>query len=361
MPLVTLPNEILCLLPLYIDNIESFTNAASSCRRLRDTFYTAHPNTILRLAVASAPTFFSPHPHFLIAATVRQASNWALGDASRTKELRRALQGGINSLLDFSIQYSGLSLPQIRSMHQSRFSILNPLSDLIDKMAGSQWYATPEFWNGGVSEPYTLDTEASRATFQIVIYGELFGPSMLAFLEPERADLPFFDVHTRLDYFTYCVPDWVCKSYPGFEVLPTGPYALDVEPPREGDQVALHYILRCGRWRRLWTASILEIMTFLGEEQTNKDSNMENEESWREKMLRDALLCQGLEGMQLVTVPEEKVDKDVMQRFRWIKKHIDKLERPPSVERLGKGGSTLVSHAPDPSNEVEVPCRDMWP
>ena len=63
MHLLDLPNEILSSLPIYIDNIETFTNAASSCRRLRERFVAfaeTHPKTILLLADASAPTFF-PH------------------------------------------------------------------------------------------------------------------------------------------------------------------------------------------------------------------------------------------------------------------------------------------------------------
>ncbi|KAF5860053.1 hypothetical protein ETB97_002079 [Aspergillus alliaceus] len=355
MSLDVLPNEVLCLLPLYIDNIETFTNAAASCRRLRDCLYTAHPNTILRLAAASAPTFFSPHPHFLIALTARQASDWALGNETRTHELGRALQGGIDTLYTFCLNHAGLTLSTIRTTHLSRFTTINPLSDKIDKMAGKQWYATPDFWDGGVSEPYTIDTEADRAAFQIMIYGELFGRSMDAFLEPEK-DLPFFDVATRIDYFTYCLPDWVCKSYPGFERLDTGPYAAGLERPEEGDQIAMHHILRSGRWRRMWAAGI---RVALAEGSVFSDEEVE-EEGWRKKLLRDAVQSQGLEGMQLVTVPLEKMDIAYVQRVRWMKEQIDKLDGPPAVERLGKGVLTEVSFAPDPSNEVEIPCRDMW-
>ncbi|KAB8070029.1 hypothetical protein BDV29DRAFT_181711 [Aspergillus leporis] len=354
MSLYTLPNEILCLLPLYLDNIETFTNAAASCRRLRDALYRAHPNTILCLAAASAPTFFSPHPHFLITATVRQASNWALGNRSRTAELRKALHGGIDSLYEFCLQHSGLTLDDIRRTHLARFSTINPLSDKIDKMAGRQWYLTPNFWDGGVSEAYTLDTVADRAAFQILIYGELFGRSVDAFLQPEK-NLPFFDVRTRIEYFTYCLPDWVCRTYPGFEVLPTGPYAPHLERPREGDQVAMDHILHCGRWRRMWGAAIRSVLGG-GFEFTDEAEG----EHWREKLLRDALQSQGLEGMQLVTIPVEKLGKECVERVRRVKEQIDKLKVAPAVEKMGKGTLTAVSHAPDPSNEVHIPCRDMW-
>ena len=56
MNLLDLPNEILPLFPLYIDNIETFTSAASSCWRPRENFVRTHPKTGLLLAEASAPT-----------------------------------------------------------------------------------------------------------------------------------------------------------------------------------------------------------------------------------------------------------------------------------------------------------------
>ncbi|KAE8420904.1 hypothetical protein BDV36DRAFT_86787 [Aspergillus pseudocaelatus] len=355
MGLDALPNEILCLLPLYFDNIETFTNAAASCRRFRDCLYTAQPNTILQLAAASAPTFFSPHPHFLVAATARQASDWALGNETRTLALREAFQGGIDSLYEFCLQHAGLTLEDIRRTHLARFSTINPLSDKIDKMAGRQWYATPNFWDGGVSEPYTIQTEADRAVFQIIIYGELFGRSMDAFLQPEK-NLPYFDVRTRIDYFTYCLPDWVCSSYPGFTRLPTGPYAPHLERPREGDQVAMHHILHCGRWRRMWAAAISSVLddddAFIHEDEEN--------EFWKKRMLRNAVQSQGLEGMQLVTLPVDKMDKEYVQKVRRMKQQIDQLNEPPPVELLGKGALTPVSFAPDPPHDVEIPCRDMW-
>ena len=107
-------------------------------------------------------------------------------------------------------------MEDIRRLHQARFSIINPLADQIDRMAGDQWYESvnEDFWNGGVSEPATLETESALAAFQIIIYGELFASSMQAFLESEKKLLPSFDVETRLDYIKYCIPDRTCQSIP---------------------------------------------------------------------------------------------------------------------------------------------------
>ena len=350
-----LPNEIVCSLPLYINNIETFINARATCRRLRDAFDRTHPNTILRLADASAPTFFSPHPHFLITATARQVSDWALGDEERTKELREAFRGGIDSLYDFCLQHSGLTLDQIHQTYLSRFSTINPFADKIDKMAGGQWMSTPSFWNGGVSEPYTIYTESTRAAFQILIYGELFGSSMRAFLEPEK-NIPYFNIDTRLDYWTYCVPDSGCMSYPGYEILPVGPYAERDKMEVVGDQFAMHHILVCSRWRRMWAGALREATG-----QDHEFINDDNREHWRSKLYRNGLMTQGLEGSQLVTLPIDRAPTEYLERVRGMIARIDGLEEQPAVENRGNRGDTPVFLSPDPQDEVRVSIRGMWP
>lgn len=359
MSLDSLPNEVIACLPRFIDNIETFTNAVSSCRLLRDNFSKTHPKTILRLAAASAPTFFSPHPHFLTAATARQACDWALGDEERTGLLRQAFRGGIESLFEFCRERCGLTLDDIRRMHLSRFSIINPLADNIDKMAGAQWYQTPNFWDT-VSSAYTIDAEVDRAAFQIIIYGELFARSMDAFLEPQK-NLPYFDIETRLDYLAYCVPDWGCRSYPGFTVHSTGPYApvvkdrervRGVDVTHEGDQVAMRHIVTCKRWRGMWADAIRAALSD-GEEFTDED---EEEEHWRRKLYRRALQTQGLDGLQLVTLPPGKVSAERWERTRSIKRRIDALQEPPAMRRMARN-DRLVFQAPDMPKEIQVVIR----
>ena len=350
MLLTDLPTEILHCLTLHIDNIETFINAASTCRRLHDVLHTTSSNTILRLAAASAPTFFSPHPHYLVAMAASQAGRWALGDEHRTALLRKALQGGIDGLYAFCLEKSGVSLHDIRRMFLSRFSIINPLSDKIDKMAGRQWYETPDFWDGGVSEPVTLYTDANRTAFQIIIYGELFGPSVYAFLEPER-NLPFFDIQTRLDYIKHCVPQ---LHHSQTDHSQTGPF-LDGER-EEDDQSTLSHVLGCGRWRRMWGAAIKDLLC--GGEGF-PDVEVEDE-YWRETLLRDAIQCQGLEGMQLVTMSASQLDGKFLDKLKWIKQRVDKLTGPPPSEILSVYSSEWsVSHVPDPMVETAL-CFSAW-
>ncbi|RAL07793.1 uncharacterized protein BO97DRAFT_233133 [Aspergillus homomorphus CBS 101889] len=363
MSIYTLPNEIIALLPAYLNNIETFTNASSACRLFRDNFATASPKTILQLAAASAPTFFSPHPHFLVAATARQASAWVLQDpATRTPLLHQALRGGIPGLYEFCLEHAGLTLAEIRRLHLARFDILNPLSDRIDKMAGRQWYQTEHFWDGGVSEPWTIQTEADRATFQIVIYGELFGPDMDAFLAAGRRtpDKPVHSIETRLEFIKYCVPDAMClKGYRGFaQPENSGPYA-NLEDPwaLPGDQVALQHILSCRRWRRMWADAMRMISR---DEADGKIEDNVNEESWRTKLWRDALLVQGLWGMQLVTLPEARVAKEWLDKGRWLREQIWKLDGPLETRAIGEPWEDPVSLAPDPSQDVFVCMAALW-
>ncbi|GAD96281.1 conserved hypothetical protein [Paecilomyces variotii No. 5] len=355
MSLLDLPNELLASLPCYLDNIESFMNMASSCRRLRENFAKTSPRTILQLAAASAPTFFSPHPHFLVMAVARQVSDWAIKGKENTRKFREALQGGIEGFYDFCINSeevkAGLTMDDIRRLHLSRFSIINPFADQIDKMAGSQWYETPRFWNGGVSEPATLYTDSNRAAFQIIIYGELFGSSMNAFLEPEK-QLPYFDVDTRLDYFKYCVPDVMCSSYAGMEVLDVGPY-VDREALQDEDQVALQHIFTCHRWRRMWKEGMKKVGKLFSSDTVWGYVTNDNEEPWKLKVYRDALQTQGLEGMQIVTLPPDKISKESLEKGMEIRQRVLSLPGPFPSRRIGTRLQAPVSEAPDPGQEMQ--------
>ncbi len=169
--ITTLPLEILLLVPQHLHDIEDFVNLSSTCRKFHDACSTTSPRVILRLAAASSRIFFRPDPHFLIAATVRQVSDWALLTSENTETLRHAMQEGVYSLLDLCVDKAQLSVDDIRRLHATRFSLTNPISDTIDRCAGVRWTETPDFWTGGVSNPNTTFLEPTRALFQMIIYG----------------------------------------------------------------------------------------------------------------------------------------------------------------------------------------------
>lgn len=150
--ILSLPADILILLPRYLHNIEDYTNLSSTCRTMRDCMATATPSTILRLAAAQATTFFRPAPLFLAAATARELGHWARASQGNEMELRDKMKNGIDALMDLALEHCGLTMQRIRELHLMRFSVLNPVENIIDQCVGKQWQATPNFWDGGVDD-----------------------------------------------------------------------------------------------------------------------------------------------------------------------------------------------------------------
>ena len=112
--LLSLPSELLAILPLHLANIEDFKELSSTCRRIRAACCSASPNLILRLAAASSRVFFRPDPYFLVAATAKQLGRWALQTEENTQRLSESLKGGIEELYDLCLQKAGLTMEDIR-------------------------------------------------------------------------------------------------------------------------------------------------------------------------------------------------------------------------------------------------------
>jgi len=348
MGLLDLPSELLLSLPGYISNIEDFTNTASSCRTLRTLFAQTHPNRILQLAAASSRVFFRPDPWFLVAATARQVSEWGLESEENTQALRFAFRGGIEFLLELCVSVAGLTMDDIRRMHASRFEIINPVSDMIDRMAGKQWYATPNFWNGGVSEAYTIECEPMRALFQLAIYGELFESTLQAWLEPE-AQQPKHSIHTRLDYVRYCILDWGATTPSRSGVLMPvervrGPYAgEDAYGTTSGDGVAMNYVLRCGRWERPWEAIRRQI-------------GPDFEEDWRQEIWNQAVQTQGLAGLELLRPGGVEKWRAKLEKIRTNVARIP--NQPPKA--LVSDNNVIYSELPNLRDEAYIYFRSYW-
>lgn len=346
MELLDLPVEILILIPNQLHNIEDFMNASSCCRTLRNSFMQTDPRQILHLAAAISPIFFRPEPYFLIAATVRQVSNWALENQENTEVLRQAFMRGVEGLYELCIEKAGLTMEDIRRLYKMRFATLNPVADLIDKAAGKQWYSTPNYWNGGVSDAGSIDCEADRAMYQIIIYGELFASTMQAHLQPVL-NLPRFDFHFRVDYIRYCIPDWICQEgSPGLgKPLPVGPY----DPEREddillpGDQIALQHVLTCRRWRESW-------------ERVRHQIGEDFEEGWRQNIWHSAVQSQGLEGLEMFT-PEGL--EAWRSRLVAMREQIQRLEEKPEMYQFGRENNPAYEY-PSMASEMLVMIAGLW-
>ncbi|KAL8857643.1 MAG: hypothetical protein Q9178_005808 [Gyalolechia marmorata] len=348
MEILHLPTELLLQVPQYLTNIEDFTNLSSCCRTFRRACSNISPNTILRLAVASSRVFFRPDPHFLIAATARQVSDWALLSNENTEALHQAFQGGIYTLLALCEDKAGLTMDDVRRLHASRFSLINPISDMIDRCAGPQWTFTPDFWEGGVSNPATIFLEPVRALFQIIIYGELFASTMQAFLEP-KMPLPRFDQEFRMAFIKYCIPDSMCKSYTGVTVLKVGPYVKDdIEPmlDQASDQVGLDYLLTCRTWRESWAKVRLEI-------------GPDFDDVPRQMMWESAVQTQGLEGLEMLRPGGLERWRS---RLELMRKNIENLpiESRPKECRYGLSGRFYCWESPDMAAEITVTIAPYW-
>ncbi|KAF2492151.1 hypothetical protein BU16DRAFT_529517, partial [Lophium mytilinum] len=313
--LLSLPADILILLPDYLHNIEDFTNLTSSCRALRNCLSRTSPRTILRLAAAASRFFFRPSPHFLIAATARQLSAWAALSHSNTLELRKAFQGGIDALMDLCLDHSGLTLERIRELHSLRFSTINPVTDLIDKSVGDQWTATPDFWSGGVDDAYTINSDPPEAFFHLAIYGELFGHAFDSYFTSGTIPMGA-DLDTRLEYVKYCMPDWRCIHHqpkpaidPRRAVLAIGPYLpkpgelQDVYPWTEYQHhLSLEHLLESTRWDLPWAElreSVGGDFEELDEERDRRWRRWTGPE-WKRHLWTSAMVYQGFEGLKLI-------------------------------------------------------------
>ena len=356
--LLDLPDELLLLLVQHMRDIEDFTNAACTCRRLRRVLNDTTPNVILRLAARSAPTFFHPHPWFLVLATARQVADWVIGNAERTRELMVAFRDGVEGLLELALRVAGLTLSDIRRLHLDRYDIINPLCNLIDTMIGKQWYATPRFWNGGVSNANTLYAEIEPVTFQMLVYGELFGSTMRSFLEPERV-LPRFGVDVRVEYLKYLAPAWINKKggFEGYEVLQTGPYAPDrAEELSEDYQEAIRFLIRSsGRWNRAWRRVVHRVAPdFEGEEN-----------DWRQKLYWTAITqVGGLDGMELVA---QGLDEDAEVPAAWRERILEIRDRVAALDAKHAPRSVMfgkrdleVSKAPDLAAETRAYTKGRY-
>ena len=91
----------------------------------------ATPNTILRLAASQTKVFFRPSPHFFVAATARQLGNWARSSDANEDELAPRMEHGIDGLLSLALEHCRLTMERIRELHLMRFSIINPVTNII--------------------------------------------------------------------------------------------------------------------------------------------------------------------------------------------------------------------------------------
>ena len=347
--LMSLPRDILILMPNFLHNIDDYTSVSSTCKELHECMKAASQNTILRLVAVQSTTYFRPSPHFLVAATAKELGNWARRSDANESELTSKLETGIDALLGLAVEHCGLTMKRIRELHLMRFSIINPVTNIIDQCVGQQWYGTPDFWNGGVSDAYTVDSEPHETLFHLAIYGELFGPDFEAFLNRDSM-VRKLSVETRLEYIKYCLPDFATtctdsywqtgeKLDPRREVKPTGPYTPDeTGRPRleKNHNIALTWVLQSSRWRPHWKR--MRGKAGMDFEEDFKDDwwfgeDEHREKDWRQRMWETVMLCQGLDGLGMI---RPHLQNDWVEKVKEWREKISRLEREPDIVKVGR-------------------------
>lgn len=346
--LQSLPRDILVLLPEYIHNIEDYSNLASTCRILRSCMSAATPPNILRLAAAQRNVFFRPSPLFLLMATAKELGNWARISDANEQELAAKCQEGNEGLLELALEHCGLTMERIRELYLSRFSIINPVVDVIDKCVGSQWYSTPNFWDGGVSDAYTIRSEPADTFFHLAIYGELFSPDLETILSQD-AQARRLKADTRLEFVKYCIPDDACSlglstqwEDPRRNVKDIGPYVKSEEDGRfvdwpNNNNLALTWTIRSSRWKPFWKEIRSKAALDFQEDFDDgwhyvPDDNWEEDEGglpdWRQRMWENVMLCQGLEGLGMM---RPDLRQPWLERIRRWKAQISELDKEPAL------------------------------
>ncbi|KAI0142990.1 hypothetical protein GGR57DRAFT_484617 [Xylariaceae sp. FL1272] len=367
-PLLSLPIEILITLPSFVYTLEDFMNLSSTCRTLRHAMAAASPHDILQLAAAQSTVFFRPSPHFLATAVARELGTWARKTASNEDILAQHLQMGVEGVLELALGTArcGLTMERIRELYEMRFSIINPVTDILDKCVGRQWYAIPGFWNT-VDDAYTINSEPSETLFHLAMYGELFAPDFEPFLSGDKSELPRLTVDTRLEFIKYCVPDFKC-SFSGFghpdprrAVKETGPYAKGPDGTRPADthdhNTALTWVIRSSRFRPLYR----KVRTDAGVEEFQEKSQDEwrymedSEHDWRQRLLEHVMVCQGLQGLGMLR-PDMQHQWD--GKIRAWKQQIARIDREPRRIMVGRQATLEYPYLLGDLSICGYPSRD---
>jgi hypothetical protein len=226
--IIALPLEILSQIPRHLHHLDDFLALESMCRHLRAALHLGAPGDLLALCYRSRATFFRPDPHFLLSALIPAIREYASSSEAHRVEVKRAIWHGCEGLLEWACHTPAVatiarwSIKSIHDLWEWRMRVLNPLSDLVDKCVGRQWYSTPDFWDGGVEDAYTFHAEPETQVFQVQMYGDMFGTLMDACVTSGSTDP--LGLAFRLDFVKYLIPDWLVDravAYAGHNI-PSG-------------------------------------------------------------------------------------------------------------------------------------------
>jgi hypothetical protein len=321
----------------------------------------ATPKQILRLAINASRIFFRPSPHMLVVATARELGQWARKAPANERELITGVQEGLDGMLELARAHCGLTMKRIRELYEMRFSIINPVTDIMDKCVGHQWYKTEHFWHGGVSDAYTISADPAASVFHLAIYGELFGPDFDIYFNQDQ-EARTLRVETRLEFVKYCIPDYAtigCQEDARNSILSngsidprrktnhTGPYAHGEETIQriEDNNLALTWVLKSSRWRPHWQTVRHAAGADFG---VVDDDWYHVSGDWKQRLWEACIVSQGLDGYGMMMVDTR--DQWIAKVKQWRTKIEDMLQEPQEV----RVGSTCTHEYPYLAGDLRV-------
>ena len=233
---------VLGLVTPYLGDVHVLLALLGTSHSVRSTILpTVTPHVLFTLlARTRTPSSRLSGPLHLLSLIAPGLSAWLRSSRNRRRFVR-AVREGTPGLVDLALRYpaitnaqpappssSPLTLSSLSEHAVRRQEVMTSLTDLVDRCVGAQWYSTPNFWDGGVEDAYTLFAEPDEVIWRWVAYGEIFGPGvdeLYAGLLGAQAtaedsvhpavagwrlleDLRFCEVPLRCEYVKYILPDW---------------------------------------------------------------------------------------------------------------------------------------------------------
>ena len=207
MKLLDLPVDIINILPLYLNSIHDLYSILLTCK----TLYKAYRNANIKLApILPRPDgqfLCQPHPRFLLTLVARQIGDWAVSSPTNRYELYQSLLRGYDGLLTLAERVTAVSLSDLQRLHELKYSLLNPLAQLVDFEVGPAMVRNQEM--DPAEYGLTICQHPGLAILNYVVYCELFHhyvDDILSAPEGSRPPKPL-ESGIRHRFIAYCLPD----------------------------------------------------------------------------------------------------------------------------------------------------------
>lgn len=217
MRLDELPLDILVSqIPEYILSIYDFYSLLSTNRLFYDLYGSENAPLYALPPILPRPDgqyLMQPHPHLLIAGAARQIGDWAGTSKENDDELYKCLLRENDGLLELAEKVARMTLRQMRELYELKYSLLNPLSDLVDDEVGR-----PD----DDESNFTFVDHPDELVLNMWIYNELFHAFPDQIMGRLPAHISPIEIRTRYRWLTMCMPDLNNARHPDYERMRAG-------------------------------------------------------------------------------------------------------------------------------------------